>query len=145
IKSMLSTASTNQGFELACVFDEQGKILAYIRGNAYPQTTVDHLNCPEINEFRPNYDHLLSRALIVEPNLPQASGSVILVSTATSVQWYLGLWLIVAIFLSLLLPLLCWLLGLRLQRAILTPIRHIASTAQRVTLYKDYSLRVASS
>jgi signal transduction histidine kinase len=44
--------------------------------------------------------------------------------------------------LSLLLALFCWVLGLRLRHSLIKPIRHIGSTAQRVSLYKDYTLRV---
>jgi signal transduction histidine kinase len=44
--------------------------------------------------------------------------------------------------LGLMLALFCWMLGLRLQHSLIKPLRQIGSTAQRVSLYKDYTLRV---
>ncbi len=54
-------------------------------------------------------------------------------------------WLVASLLSGFVLSLLCWRLGKRLERRIMKPIRQIASTAQRVSLYKDYSLRVQAS
>ena len=50
-----------------------------------------------------------------------------------------------ALLVTFLLALLCWYFGTRLQRLLMRPMRQISATAQRVSLYKDYTLRVVDS
>jgi len=54
-------------------------------------------------------------------------------------------WLAMPMLSGLVFGILCWRLAKRLERRLMKPIRQIASTAQRVSLYKDYSLRVVPS
>jgi signal transduction histidine kinase len=142
--AQLKAATANPWLELGCAFNSSGATLGFVQGAGYSAGLNVPLTCDKIAHYDFGMKHIAARVNIVDPDLPKPIGSVVLVAGSPSVQWYFGLWLIIAIILSLLLAMVCWLLGNRLHRAVLKPIRQIATTAQRVSLYKDYSLRVVA-
>src|SRR5262249_31588135 len=79
---------------------------------------------------------------IVQSRFAEQMGEVVLVARRPEMSKDVLLWLPISIVLGLILALLGWIFGIRFRRILLSPIRQISSTAQRVSLYKDYTLRV---
>lgn len=137
-RGALTTATVNSGFNYGCVLGLGGTTYAVLHANA--KETGTQCAAPAHN-----WQSVVARAVIADPNLPSPVGEVLLVAVMPSVTDYALFWLGVSIGLTAVVWLLGWLFGRRLEKAIVKPLRQIASTAQRVSLYKDYSLRVTPS
>lgn len=142
---ILGHASVNPAVALACILgasDADEAIRVY--GPAYDKVDDPSLACTAEALAALDTRYIAARAMQVNGQLPSTVGEVVLVSERPSFQQYILTWLALGVLLSLFFGALCWMLGLRFERALLKPIRQIATTAQRVTLYKDYSLRVVA-
>lgn len=151
-KKLLDLASRNPQLVIGCVLDEAGNTKHFTRGMAYDSVLRNserpltlQTQCELIGRSD-NLGLLLvqARVPIADPELPRSTGTVILVASPPSVFDHLGTRVLAFMATIVLFLLLCIWLGIILRKRILGPIRHIATTAQRVTLYKDYSLRVST-
>ncbi|MFM9890555.1 MAG: sensor histidine kinase [Rickettsiales bacterium] len=138
-EATLATANANPLLVLACVTDTNNEVTDEIHGLAFDRVGA---SCQSLANAAPRFSEIRAVAPITEPNLPKARGRVMLVAVLPPIHNHLVRWIMVSAFLAVLLGIMCWQLGERMKRAMLKPIRQIATTAQRVTLYKDYSLRV---
>lgn len=138
----LAQLESNGDYILACVYDVAGKSKAFRRGPASDLPAAEGMDCDTILKNRKSYSYGVAIAPIVSQTLPQPLGELVLAGKAPAALEGLLQWFFLSLMLSLLLALFCWVLGLRLQHSIIKPTRHITSTAQRVSLYKDYTLRV---
>jgi len=141
-KRILGHATVNPALAFACVLNDEGAVRAQVAGVAYDNTR--NLSCDPATYVNLQADYILVRSPLMDKDLPTPVGEVVLIGAAPSPKKYVAGWLGLGLVLSLLFGAVCWLIGQRFERSFLRPIRHIASTAQRVTLYKDYSLRVVS-
>jgi len=138
----LSAIITNTTTMMGCISDDRGARIASRNGAAYDKADALALSCDVIDKAKQSSRYLVSSAPVIRKNLPTTIGTVTLVAKAPAMFVNVISWLGLAVFLSLILALFCWMLGLRLRHALIRPMRQIASTAQRVSLYKDYTLRV---
>ena len=143
IEFMLAQASANPALLSACVLDNKDTVRAALHGIAYEGNRAAAPRCsvPVADQFTAP---LYASALITDPALPRPTGKIVLTAAPPDVEKYIGLWFIFAALLSLIFGLIAWIAGLGMERRMLKPLRKIASTAQRVSLYKDYSLRVVA-
>lgn len=134
----LALAGVNPQLRVACLFNAKGGVVHAIRGRAAPANDGADALC----KAQASYGAVQSSAPITPPNLPRAIGKVVLVGELPFLieQWRSGL--LVVVVLVALFGVACVLVGEKLRRVLLRPLRQIATTAQRVSLYKDYSLRV---
>ncbi len=139
IENKLKTLTVNPALQIACVLDEKGMPSVFIHGHNDEEASF---SCEHALELPSDLHSILVRAPIVEAVLGKPLGEVLLLARIPTMQIDGSVWLVVALVISLFFSLMCWALGQRLERTIMKPIRHIATTAQRVSLYKDYSLRV---
>ncbi|MFZ4541065.1 MAG: ATP-binding protein [Rickettsiales bacterium] len=140
--TVLPQLEANGDYVLACVYDTQANIKAYRRGPANMVNPKVPVTCDQVDKKRRSFDYIIVSGYIVRHNLPQVIGEVVLVGKPAKAFTHMFSWLSLAVLMSLLLALFCWMLGLKLRHSLIKPIRQIASTAQRVSLYKDYTLRV---
>ena len=140
--AFLPQMDSNADYLLACVFDAKGAVKASRVGTASAQKKATPFTCETLYTQRQSINFVIVAAPIISHDLPQPIGELVLLGNAPKPFEDLLTWLFVSLMLGLLLALFCWLLGLKLQYALIKPLRQIASTAQRVSLYKDYSLRV---
>lgn len=138
----LSAMAANVTTMLGCVSDNHGRVVASLLGASYDHDASFAAACDAILVARKSSDHVVFTAPIVRQSLPAPLGTVTLVAKAPPMFAYVLPWFALALFLSLILALFCWMFGLRLRHTLIQPMRQIATTAQRVSLYKDYSLRV---
>jgi signal transduction histidine kinase len=138
----LEAIAVNTATMLGCVTDTNGKVIAARKGAAYATVAGGVLSCDGLTSLGKNTGYQVVSAEVIRENFPTPLGTVTLVSKAPPIFANVAAWFALAVFLSLILALFCWMLGLRLKHALIQPMRQIASTAQRVCLYKDYSLRV---
>ncbi len=132
----LRVLNANPQLMLACVFDAKGALKFTQHGVA---TSI--VQCGNIAHTRAP-DMLVAHAGVVRKQLPEPIGEVWLAAAMDGPALHLPLAVVISSLLTALLALCYWYLGVRLQRFLTHPMRQIASTAQRVSLYKDYSLRV---
>ncbi len=144
LKHTLEHSTVNPTLSLACILGTNGAVRVAVQGNAYDRTAGSPISCEPKSLKALTGGYVVARTPLSSEILPTATGEVVLIALAPSPLRYILRWLVIAIFLSLLLGALCWMLGMRFERTLLKPIQQIASTAQRVTLYKDYSLRVVA-
>lgn len=142
LSRMLAHASVNPSLALACLLTPEGDARAVVHGPAYEEIAPTP-NCT-MNMLQLNEHYLFVRSELVSDKLPQSMGEILLIGTLPSVKENLLRWAFMALALSLFFGMLCWFMGMRFEKALLIPLRQIASTSQRVTLYKDYSLRVVA-
>lgn len=149
----LVRAALNPNLVIACLFDLDGQVVHATQGARYAalrdRAQLDESipeQCARFNARLTDHYLLISqRARVADAELPRSTGVVLLVGAPGALFAHYG-WLLVIFAVSILMFLvLCWWIGLYLRRTMLKPIRQIASTAQRVSMYKDYSLRVRSS
>ena len=139
VKKKLNYLTVNPSMAIACVDLENNKTFKIsMRGNGYNSSAKVPLTCDNIQGSQSNY--VTASAIITNEALPTPVGELILMGNSPALP--IMRWLIVSTFLSAAFGVLCWMMGLKFERILLKPIRQIASTAQRVTMYKDYSLRV---
>lgn len=141
-QALLASAGSNPLLELACTLDVDGHVTAQSLGASFDKNRVGGLQCNDLATYTPPLSHIMARTAVIDPAFPKPRGEVILLARVPPFHAHVGTWIFVSLSLALLLGLVCWQLGERLKRATLKPIRQIATTAQRVTVYKDYSLRV---
>ena len=140
-EELLAAANANPFMVLACASDSENQFIAEIRGPAFGRAP-QFQSCTDVLRAARGFGVIAASAPIIDPNLPKGRGEVMLLALLPPIYPHFVRWVTVSGVLSLLLALMCWQLGERMKRAMLKPIRQIATTAQRVTLYKDYSLRV---
>ncbi|MEJ0010049.1 MAG: ATP-binding protein [Alphaproteobacteria bacterium] len=147
-RERLAQAAVNPRLDAACLTDLDGKLIAAAGGQRLDARARrsdlpadERKFCESVIRKAPPL-LLVTRAPVMDPHLPKAMGEVMLIAEPPSVLTYFSLRLLTfAVFVLCFLALCVW-LGRRLLKSVLRPIRQIATTAQRVTLYKDYSLRV---
>lgn len=142
INSILPSVVANPSLKLTCIYDAMGNVSAFRNGAAFSSGGEYPPSCGEILKNAKSSGDVLIEAPVIRKNLPEPIGKVMMLAKPPQVLANFVTWLIVSVLLCLLLALFCWALGQKLHYALLKPIRQIASTAQRVSLYKDYSLRV---
>jgi signal transduction histidine kinase len=125
---------------IGCIYDRKGEVMAFRRGPAYEETRP--VSCEQLKKSKQSDRFVVVAAPVVRENLPTKLGEVVMASYTPSAFQHLFSWLILSALLGGVLALFCWILGLKLRQTLIQPMRHIASTAQRVSLYKDYTLRV---
>ncbi len=130
------------GYVLACVYDAAGAMKASRFASGKARDLAEPITCDDLNAGKNFIHYVIAQEPIIGDKLAKPMGKVVVAAVAPSASSNIATWFALSVFLSLVLALFCWLLGLRLQFSLIKPIRHIASTAQRVSLYKDYSLRV---
>lgn len=119
-------------------------VRASVNGPAFKEYAAKPIACAPAVLGNLGFGHVWAKAAVTDKALPKPVGEVVLVAKRPSLQGFLGIWLLFALGVGCIFGLLCWMLGLKFERMLLKPIRQIASTAQRVSLYKDYSLRVVA-
>lgn len=146
----LKRAVLNQHMVLACLFDRNGEVREAVAGMQYQpyqdRAQLDHSaaeQCRRFNAGLTDFSPFIeTRVRIPHPDLPRSMGSMLLVGVPGSLGDHFGWGLAVFLISIFAFSALCWWLGMYIRRTMLRPIRQIATTAQRVSLYKDYSLRV---
>lgn len=147
----LELATRNPQLALACILNSEGETQHFLRGMTYDAMLRDPHNPQTLDVQCRRYAGASSlglllvqvRAAIPDAELPRAVGDVVLIGSTPSIFEHLGKHIVAFLGTIVLFLLLCIWLGVILRKTILRPIRQIATTAQRVTLYKDYSLRVS--
>ena len=145
-RDVLAQTIVNQHLVLSCVRDRQGHILSALSGLSADEfglkenAAIEH--CQQFSELQSAQGMLIARAPVMDPRLPQPLAEVVLVARIPSVIEQFGprMWIFLLTVVGLA-ALLLWQKE-QLRRLLIRPIHQIATTAQRVTLYKDYSLRV---
>ncbi len=132
----------NSGYVLACVYDASGWVKASRFANQTHSDIGANVSCEALGAHRTLLHYVVAFEPIVGQKLAKPMGEVVVAGRSPPPFAHMLSWFSLSVMLSLILALFCWMLGLRLQYSLIKPIRHIASTAQRVSLYKDYSLRV---
>ncbi|MDX2094706.1 MAG: HAMP domain-containing sensor histidine kinase [Alphaproteobacteria bacterium] len=140
--AMLAQMDVNAEYDLACIYATDGTTKAARHGLHGNGKTNALAACERLYKTKGTLNSTIVSAPIIRHDLPQPVGELLLVCKLPSPFADMLTWLVVSSLLALLLALFCWVLGLRLQHTLIKPLRQIASTAQRVSLYKDYSLRV---
>lgn len=149
-KAPLQRAALNKHIVLGCLFDEGGKALVAVPGAQYtPYKDRAHLEDSALEQCRrfnanltDHYSFVSHRISVPHLDLPRRMGSVLLIGVPGSLFDHFGWGLAVFLVSIFAFSALCWWIGMYIRRTMLRPIRQIATTAQRVSLYKDYSLRV---
>ena len=142
MQNALLPTSSNPSLVLACVFDANHGVRGSRNGLAYDKDQVAKLTCGTARNKDGLSDLLSASAPIVQSRFADPMGEVVLFARRPEISNDIFLWVPISILLALILSLLGWLLGMRFRRILLKPMRQISSTAQRVSLYKDYTLRV---
>ena len=124
----------------ACLFDKDGSLFAfYYRTGARP-AQFPAKPSPEGNYWE--QDHLvLSRNIVLDK---ESVGSLYIRSEKTEIYSRLIRFLEIIALVMILSLIGAWVLASRLQRLFSAPILKLASTAQRISSEKDYSLRAAN-
>jgi len=133
-------ATINPQLVVACLYDRTGNLRIAQRGHAFDGDGKASAVCNK--NKRSHISNLWANAVITPPYLPKAIGHVTLVGAVPSLPPHVGNAFLVVLAIVAIFGATCGLLGEKLRRALLRPLRQIAATAQRVSLYKDYSLRV---
>ena len=147
-KDILQQAVANPRLAIACMLDPKNNVMAATPGRAAGALGLTQDNTVQACQFYAQspttHSALIARAQVSDPKLPRAAGSVLLVASPSGVWEHFGARLL--LFVTLLLGFigLVWWQGQQLLRLLVRPMQQIATTAQRVTLYKDYSLRVST-
>ena len=146
----LERAATNPRMAMACIFNRRDQLVHAVKGPRYGDDSMrsgaDDSVRRACTQWKAKPHHspaLVAReASITDPDLPRAMGSVLLVAAPGLLFAHYGWSLLIFLLSILAFGALCLWIGYDLHRTMLRPIRQIATTAQRVSLYKDYSLRV---
>lgn len=138
----LQTLSSNSYLVLGCVLNNNAVSVASYRGQSAKNSVFAELDCGKATQA--DNGLALQRVMVdvVRAKLPEPMGKIVLLSEPPSPLDHIGAWLTIGLLMTLVLALGFWLFGERLKQVVLQPLRRIASTAQRVSLYKDYTLRV---
>ena len=148
--SLQPIARANPDLLMACRFGDDGRVVSAVKGRRYTeysttlglQDSVLAQCAPFARQQPANYLVVTARAGIADPDLPRYRGHVLLIAVLGTPFHHFGPSLVVFAISMLAFVLFCWWIGHYMRRTMLRPIRQISATAQRVTTYKDYSLRV---
>ena len=147
-ETILRQAVVNPRMALACVIDHDKNLLATLDGHAAERLGIRSTQrgdaCRAYLKGVNIGQALIVRVPITDPNLPKETGELLLVGAPSSVWEHFGARLLSFFLIVIAFGFLCYWQGQRLIKYLIKPMRQIATTAQRVTLYKDYSLRVTS-
>lgn len=132
----------NSKLVLACAFDREGRIVASLNGPAFDHDDPSRVTCATIEDKKPIIKKVWVSAPVSQTKFAEPMGEIIIVGERPEFLLNFLLWFPVSVSLALVLALLSWVFGVRMRRLLLKPMRQISSTAQRVSLYKDYTLRV---
>ena len=143
-ETILARATVNPQIAAACLLDETGHIAVGIPGHALHEGEDATQLCAENRAGNNAFGGIAALVAITPPNIPTAIGSVLLIGRSPPMALHMGNVLLVLLGIVGLFGATCGMLGEKLRRQLLHPLRQIASTAQRVSLYKDYSLRVTT-
>lgn len=151
--SALKYTSQNPQLVLACLLDRKGIPTHAAAGPLYKELKRhEHLQdsllkqCAGFSARKHSSYQLVGKVVaIADPRLPRNTGYVLLVAAPGSILAHFSWGLVVFAFSIAAFVGLSWWFGVYLRRTVMRPIRQIATTAQRVSLYKDYSLRVRQS
>lgn len=138
----LPLLESNRDYVIACVYDMSGEVKAAHLDSLNRTNADEELNCNALYRHPTYLNYVVARARIIGDKLAKPMGDVILAGIGPRPFANLPICFGFSLLLGGILGLFCWGLGMRLKYSFIKPIRHIASTAQRVSLYKDYSLRV---
>ncbi len=134
----------------ACIYDAKGKVFAF-----YPisqllneaplseQRISKFSGCPELQS---PYTKFVKDRVETFRNITlrdEHVGSIYLASDMRDVNQYIKRQLIYVVVVTLAVLALAYFLAMRLQRSISGPVLRLADTALHVSIYKDYSVRVA--
>jgi signal transduction histidine kinase len=136
----LAQASVNPVLLAACFTSADSKELLAATGHAASPKVSLHTYCTAELGWR----EVDASAPVTPAHLPKPIGTVRLIGAVPSVLSHLGEMLPLVAAIVLLFGAMCGWIGAKLRRVLLRPLRQISSTAQRVSLYKDYSLRVTT-
>lgn len=139
---LLAPANVNDRLTAACVFNTRNQLVVAMRGHALPRGTDIDAFCDARGKAAWGLHTVHSQAIITPPNLPRPIGTVVLLGEAPPLPLHMGKTIMVLFAILVVFGATCGILGQKLRRVLLRPLRQIATTAQRVSLYKDYSLRV---
>lgn len=151
--AVLERVALNGRLVLACLYDEHGEVNAAKAGQQYghymDRAQLEQSAAEECRRFNAKLSDdaafIKHRVRIAHPDLPRSAGSVLLVGVPGALYDHFGWGLAVFCVSIIAFGALCWWIGIYIRRTMLRPIRQIATTAQRVSLYKDYSLRVRAA
>ena len=148
LEPILRQAIVNPRLALACVSDAQGKSLAVIDGYAAVRLGIAATRlgtaCKYFQNPANRRQALVVHVPISDPALPKSAGTLMLVGATSSIYEHFGARLFSFFSIVMVFAGLCYWQGQRLIKYLIKPMRQIATTAQRVSLYKDYSLRVTT-
>lgn len=142
-KPILQMLSANPSLVRACALGNNGVMVDY-SGASYKKGMEPQLRCETLMREQSVAGKMVAIIPIVQASFAKEIGKLVLVSEPPALTDSLLELIPLAIILALLFAAFCWALGARFWRILLKPMRQISSTAQRVSLYKDYSLRVVA-
>ena len=141
LKRKLNYLTVNPSLAMAC-FTQQNETDRVsnmtIHGNAFDASAPVAASCDALKGKSATY--VAAKVTVTNESLPTPIGELVLVGVSPHTP--ILRWLCVSLLLSSAFGLLSTMMGKKFERVLLKPIRQIANTAQRVTMYKDYSLRV---
>lgn len=150
---MVRHARVNPRLVVACVLNGKGDVTHAAQGPLYASmqaqenfTKSARTQCERLAKQPSRSFELLAQTVpVADPSLPRNTGYVLLVGTPGNILAHFNWALLVFVFSILAFIGLSWWFGQYIGRTVMHPIRRIATTAQRVSLYKDFSLRVHPS
>lgn len=142
LKRKLMHLTVNPALAMACVLENNASTKLAVRGSAYDSSSQNPVLCNNKSLIGTQGSYVVARAILTNEDLPTPIGELVLIAKGPSLGKLVLRWLLISLVLSGFLGGICWIVGVRFERILLKPIRQIATTAQRVTMYKDYSLRV---
>lgn len=135
----------------ACIYDKDGNVFAFypIPEDSFHQPLPETSNiweysgCPQVSapytEFTDSQIETYRDILLRDERV----GGIYLASDLRDVEQFIGKQLGTAVAVALAVLALAYVMAMHLQRSISSPILRMADTALHVSIYKDYSVRVA--
>ena len=135
----LTALSVQPAVRLACIYDENKMVFS-----SFSPLPSYGLKCPQPLKIGRKLfiDDSLHLTIPVMLNQKQI-GSVYIVTSLYDVQARLDQYIMVAIIIVFMVSLIVYLLSMRLQRPLLTPLLQLTDAAKAIAKNKDYSIRVA--
>ena len=143
---LLKQWKLDPNFSFACVFDKNNQLLAAVGGIHIVEAAEAEQRCRELGSIENgwfNFSTILANVTISEAS--QGAVARIALIGHTVFPW--SAFFIAFLWLSLLVMALmaaAYLVAERMHTRIQKPLHQIAAAAQRVSLYKDYSLRIST-
>lgn len=142
LKPLIRNLATNQRLQRLCVLNAKSKIISeWSRKKDRDKDTscTDDIKAQEGNWFHA----IVKQPLIAGGELPKKVGEIWMMGNFPSIFthfWTSIISMLGAVFVFMFIG---FIFVRRMQVILLRPVRQIANTAQRVSLYKDFSLRVS--